>query len=104
MTEEQPIIYRSGTSLGLGAGWDLMHVTQRNKVSFVLARDANRTVMRKIDSVPETWEVIRDEEMSRLARKCFDDRDKAREERSADEDDSEPGVSEVKPNAPAQLR
>jgi len=42
--------------------------------------------MRKTDGVPETWEVVRDEESLRVCRKCFDDLDKSREEKPAAED------------------
>ena len=85
---EQPIIYKSGTSTGLGAGWDVMIVAQRNKGSVALARDANGKIMRKIDSVPEIWEVIRDEETLWACRESFDDRDRLREQKAAAEDDS----------------
>jgi|SRR5579872_843884 len=78
-------ITSSGTSPALGAGWDVMLV-QSSKGSVVLARDANGTIMRKTDSVPDTWEVVRDEETLRVCRKCFDDLDKSREEKAAAED------------------
>jgi hypothetical protein len=83
--EKQPIIYKSGTSPALGAGWDVMLV-QTGKGSVALARDANGEIMRKADSVPETWEVVRDEETLRVCRKYFDHRDKMREEQAAAED------------------
>ena len=37
-------------------------LVQSSKGSAALARDGTGTIMRKIDSVPETWEVVRDEE------------------------------------------
>lgn len=78
-------ITNSGTSPAIGAGCDVMLV-QSSKGSVVLARDANGTITRKTDSVPETWEVVRDEETLRVCRKCFDDLDKSREEKVAAED------------------
>jgi uncharacterized protein YbdZ (MbtH family) len=83
--EEQSVIYKSGTSPPLGAGWDVMLV-QSSKGSAAFARDGNGTIMRKIDRVPETWEVVRDEETLRACRKYFDHRDKLREEQAAAED------------------
>lgn len=80
--EEEEIIYKSGTSR-LGAGWDVMNVYQRSKGSFTLARNMmDGTIMRMVEPVPERWEVIRDEEMLRVARQAFDDRDKARERKA----------------------
>ena len=67
---------------GLGPGWDVMHVIYsyedhglRTANSFVIARDANGSVIRKIDSVPEQWEVVHDEETLRGYRERFDNRD-----------------------------
>jgi hypothetical protein len=85
--QESPIIYKSGMSPGLGAGWDVMLVVQR-KGSVALARGANGTIIRKIDSVPERWEVVRDEGTLRACRECFDDRDRPREQKAMAEDDS----------------
>jgi hypothetical protein len=86
--KDEPIIYKSGTSPGLGAGWEVLQVVQRNKGAVTLARNADGKIMRKTDSVPETWEVIRDEEMLRFSRQCFDDRDKAHEAKADAEDAS----------------
>lgn len=86
--QEPPIIYKSAMSPALGAGWDVLLVSQSNRGSIALARHADGTIMRKTDSVPETWEVISDEEMLRLARQSFDNRDKAREEKATSEDES----------------
>jgi hypothetical protein len=76
------VTYLSGTSHGLGPGWDVMHVIYgyedhglRTANSFVIARDANGSVIRKIDSVPEQWEVVHDEETLRGYRERFDNRD-----------------------------
>ena len=55
----------------------------------MLARDANGTIMRKIDSIPETWQIMRDEEMLGLARKQFDDRDEAHEKAAVADDPKE---------------
>lgn len=65
-----------------------MIVGQRNKGSVALARDANGTIIRKIDSVPEQWVVVRDEETLRACRESFDDRDRLREQKAMAEDDS----------------
>jgi hypothetical protein len=78
--------YRSGTSQGLGAGWDVMHVIRRGKDhadSAVIARDAKGTIMRKTDSFPETWEIISDEETLRVCRERFDHRDRLAAEQGA---------------------
>ena len=80
------IEYRSGTSEGLGAGWDVIHVIRRSKEradSAVIARDASGTIMRKTDSVPETWEIISDEETLRVCRERFDHRDRLAAEEAA---------------------
>lgn len=56
-----------------------MHLVRRSKDradSVVIARDASGTIVRKIDSVPETWEIIADEEILRVCRERFDHRDK----------------------------
>ena len=83
---QPPIVYKSGMSPGLGAGWDVMIVSQRNKGSVALARDAKGTIIRKIDTAPETWVVVRDEETLRACRKSFDDRDRLREQKAAAEE------------------
>ncbi len=77
------VIYRSGTSDGLGAGWDVMLVIYRKEDggqmrianSFAIARDASGKIIRKIDSFPEQWEVINDAEDLRGFRECFRERD-----------------------------
>jgi len=75
--QEQPIIYKSETSTALGAGWDVMLV-QTGKGSLALGRDATGKIMRKTDSVPETWEIVIDEESLRACREYYDHRDKLR--------------------------
>jgi hypothetical protein len=78
------VIYRSGTSVGLGAGWDVMQVLYRVEDggqmrlanSFAIARDSSGKIIRKIDSYPEQWEVIDDAEELRGFRECFDERDR----------------------------
>jgi hypothetical protein len=61
-------------------------LVQSSKGSAALARDGTGTIMRKIDSVPETWEVVRDEETLRVCRKCFEDLAKSGEEKGTAED------------------
>lgn len=87
MTPEAPIIYSPRTSLGLGAGWEVLQVAQRNKWTVTLARDATGKIMLKIDSVPERWKEINDEETLRLYRKYFGNRDRLREQKAAAEDE-----------------
>jgi hypothetical protein len=77
-SEEQRIIYKSGTSPALGTGWDVMLV-QTGQGSVALGRDATGRIMRKTDSVPETWEMVIGEESLRVCREYFDHRDKLRE-------------------------
>jgi hypothetical protein len=85
--QESPIIYyKSGTNTGL-PGWDVMLVSQRNKVSVVLARDADGTIIRKIDY--SLWEEVGNEEALRVYRKYFENRDRLREQEAASEDDSD---------------
>jgi hypothetical protein len=76
--EQQPIIYKSGTSPALGTGWDVMLV-HTGQGSVALGRDATGKIMRKTDSVPETWEIVIDEESLRVCREYFDHRDKLHE-------------------------
>ena len=84
------VTYRSGTSEGLGAGWDVMQVVYRREDSghmriansFVIARDAVGKIIRKIDSFPEQWEVVNDEEMLHGFQHCFDERDRLAAERT----------------------
>jgi hypothetical protein len=78
--EQSPttVIYRSGTSEALGAGWDVMHVVYQRKYhgvmhtanSVIVARDANGTIIRKIDI--DQWVLVRDEETLRAYRECWD--------------------------------
>ncbi len=81
--EEPPIIYKSGTSPALGTGWDVMLV-QTGQGSVALGRDATGKIMRKTDGVPETWEMVIDEESLRVCRGYFDHRDKLREAAAQD--------------------
>ncbi len=81
--EESTIIYKSGTSPALGTGWDVMLV-QSGQGSVALGRDATGKIMRKTDGVPETWEMVIDEESLRVCRGYFDHRDKLREAAAQD--------------------
>jgi hypothetical protein len=87
MTTVEPktdVIYRSGTSEGLGVGWDVMLVLYRQEDggqmrlanSFAIARDASGNIIRKIDSYPEQWEVVSDADDLRGFQQCFDERDR----------------------------
>ena len=86
------VIYRSGTSEALGAGWDVMQVVYRHEDrgvmhtanSVVIARDASGTIVRKTDILLDRWEVVSDEETSRAYRECFDNRDRLAAEKAAD--------------------
>ncbi len=77
------VTYRSETSEGLGAGWDVMIVVYRREDSghmriansFVIARDLSGKIIRKIDSFPEQWEVVSDEDEPGF-QQCFDERDR----------------------------
>ena len=78
--EQHPIIvtYKSGTHPT--QGWDTMRViySQGGRVlnSFIIARDAAGTIVRKTDIVLDRWEIINNPDDLRDFRKCFDDRDK----------------------------
>ena len=83
------VTYRSGTHAT--QGWDVMQVVYQqeengvNRIvnSFVIARDAVGTIVRKTDIVLERWEIVSDEDMLRGFQKCFDDRDKLAIEQAA---------------------
>jgi hypothetical protein len=47
--------------------------------SYVIARDAAGTVLRKTDIVLERWEIVNDKEDLRICRKHFDERDRLAE-------------------------
>ena len=84
LAPKEDVIYRTGTSDGLGTGWDVMQVLYRREDdgqmrlanSFAIARDGSGKIIRKIDSFPEQWEVVNDEEMLRGFQHCFDERDR----------------------------
>jgi len=72
------VTYKSGTHPT--QGWDVMQViySQGGRAinSFVIARDAAGTVLRKTDIVFDRWEIVNDADDLRGFKKCFDDRDK----------------------------
>ncbi len=77
------LIYRSGTSQALGPDWDVLEVSRKRKDhgvmrinSVFIARNTGGTIIRKIDSSPEKWVLIRDEETLRVCRGRFDHRDR----------------------------
>jgi hypothetical protein len=80
------VIYQSGTSDALGAGWDVMQVIYKGEGRitnhFLIARDARGAIMRKTDIVLEKWEVISEEELLRALQNCFNDRDKLAAEKA----------------------
>jgi hypothetical protein len=43
--------------------------------SFVIARDAAGTIVRKTDIVLDRWEIVSDEDLLRGFQRCFDHRD-----------------------------
>jgi hypothetical protein len=77
---EHPITvtYRSGTHPT--QGWDVMHViySQGGRAinSFVIARDAVGTIVRRTDIILDYWEITSDADDLRGFQKCFDDRDR----------------------------
>jgi hypothetical protein len=77
------VIYKSGTHPT--QGWDVMQVIYQQEEngakriisSFVIARDAAGTIVRKTDLVVlDRWEIINDADDLRGFQKCFDDRDR----------------------------
>jgi hypothetical protein len=73
--------YRSGTSEGLGVGWDVLQVIQRREDSGVriansvlIARDASGTIMRGTDL--NRWEIIKAPDDLRVFQNFFDERDR----------------------------
>lgn len=83
----ETVTYRSITSEALealGPGWDAMQVIYsredggviRIANSFTIARDASGAIMRKTESLPERWEVVKDPDVYRGFEACFDERDK----------------------------
>jgi hypothetical protein len=83
----ETVTYRSITSEALealGPGWDAMQVIYsredggviRIANSFTIARDASGAIMRKTESLPERWEVVKDPDEYRGFEACFDARDK----------------------------
>jgi hypothetical protein len=85
------VSYLSGTNDALGAGWDVMQVVHKREDgghmriagSFLIARDASGKIIRKTDIMLDRWEVVNDEEMLRVCRQAFDDRDRLAAERAA---------------------
>ncbi len=79
-SEQHPITvtYKSGTHPT--KGWDTTQViySQQGRIlnSFVIARDAAGTIVRKTDIVLDRWEIVKDPDDLRGFQKCFDDRDK----------------------------
>lgn len=81
------VVYRSGTSQALGAGWDVMQVLYQEqgvtRNSLVIARDASGAIIRKTDSFPERWEPVSDPETLRAYHEWFDNRDRLLAEKAA---------------------
>ncbi len=84
------LIYRSGTSQALGPDWDVLEVSRNRKEhgvistnSVFIARNVGGTIIRKIDSSPERWVLVRDEETLRACQGRFDHRDKLAGEEAA---------------------
>jgi hypothetical protein len=84
------VTYKSGTHPT--QSWDVMQVilhtedaagTKRIGQSFVIARDANESILRRTDVLLDQWEIITDEDDLRYFRSHFDRRDKSRVEESA---------------------
>ena len=79
----EDVIYRSGTSDGLGAGWDVMQVLYRREDggqmrlanSLVIARHLDGTILRGIDY--NKWERITDADDLRGYQALFDQRDRS---------------------------
>jgi hypothetical protein len=82
------VIYKSGTHPT--QGWDVMQVIYQQEEngakrivgSFVIARDAVGTIVRKTDIVLDRWEIINDADDLCCFQKCFDDRDRLTIERA----------------------
>jgi hypothetical protein len=60
------------------------HGVMRIANSFVIARDASGTIIRKTDIILDRWEVVNDEEALRACQQCFDSRDRLAAEEAAD--------------------
>jgi hypothetical protein len=59
---------------------DPAFATKRVSHSFVIARDANETILRKTDLLLDRWETTTDEDDLRFFRSLFNNRDKLRME------------------------
>jgi hypothetical protein len=85
------VIYRSGKADALGEGWDVLYFVYKQAQSgalriansFMIARDASGKIMRKTDSDPERWVVVKDPEDVLRFQCCFDDRDRLVAEQAA---------------------
>jgi hypothetical protein len=81
------VTYSSGTSVTLGAEWDVMHVVARRddgeQNSFVIARDLGGNIIRKTDLVYDRWEIVNDKEDLQHFQHCFDERDRLITEKAA---------------------
>jgi hypothetical protein len=91
MTEPElttTVTYRSGRNDALGSGWDAMQVlvsrSDGERNSFMIARDASGTIIRKTDVLLERWEVVTNTEDLRDFRHCFDERDRLAAEAVSD--------------------
>ena len=87
------LIYRSGTSQALAPDWDVLEVSRKRKDhgvtstnSVFIARDAGGTIVRKVDSAPEKWVLVSDEETLRVCQGRFDHRDRLAVEEAEDAD------------------
>ena len=84
------VIYLSGESEALGAGWDVMQVVfkredggnMRVANSAMIARDASGKIIRKTDILLDRWEVVSDEELLREFERRFDERDRLAAEKA----------------------
>lgn len=76
--------YRSGSHHDLGVEWDAMQVVFCGEVeeverivdSFLIARRADGTVIRKVDLFSPRWEIVSDEADLQEFQKHFTDRDR----------------------------
>lgn len=91
------VMYSSGTSPALGAGWDVMHVVYRSEdgdgSSFTLARDGGGNIIRKTDIALERWEVVNNADDLRDFRHCFDERDRLAAEAVANANEAKSGLT-----------
>jgi hypothetical protein len=86
---KEDVIFRSGTSDGLGAGWDVMQVLYRREDggqmrlanSFVIARHFDGAILRGFDY--NKWERITDADDLQGYHDLFDKRDRSAAERLA---------------------